>query len=217
VIFRNVWFNKLYEWRRVMKKKLALIVVAVTMLLTVGTPVSNANVTVEFSEVDLPSLTLLDGTAHFAPWGLGFGDTTYYSVDMRLPPAGSDDRGITTTSGNDIMTVIFSPGVISVTADWAVIGDTQITATAYSAMGSVLDTQSATGNPPLSIPFDTSHGSFTFLGPGGIGIAKITFGGGPGAISVGKLEYMPIPAPGAILLGGIGVCLIGWLRRHRTL
>lgn len=57
--------------------------------------------------------------------------------------------------------------------------------------------------------------SISGLGPVGY-IYFNSVADGAGA-DIDNLGFSPIPAPGAIVLGSIGVGLIGWLRRRRTL
>ena len=80
---------------------------------------------------------------------------------------------------------------------------------AYDAGGMLVDS-AYTGQLTLS-----SVETLTVSGD----IAYIIAGGTSGASSLGmdNLQFNPIPAPGAILLGSIGVGFVSWLRRRRTL
>ncbi len=72
----------------------------------------------------------------------------------------------------------------------------------------------------LTNTVDTSTGGVETITLSGMGpIGKIYFNSvadGAGA-DMDNLAFQPIPAPGAILLGSIGIGLVSWLRRRRTL
>jgi len=171
----------------------------------------NAATVVEFDEVVLPSVTLLDGTTHYDPYGISFEDETFHATDFVYIGAGTDIYGLTSPfETNGLITVVFDSGASSVVADWVTGASTDIYADAYNSVGGLIDSQSAESSS------DTKYGTFTFSGVGTIG--KITFSGNAGVFGVGRLTYdlVPTPEPTTLTLATLGLLGMSWRRRKRA-
>jgi hypothetical protein len=192
-----------------MKKLITILMVVATMV--IGTVGANAAVTLNFTEVDLGGSSQVDLTNQFAAYGVNF-DHVYRYIDDRdpWPEIGGSGYGIDNGWVGDnyqssvIGTVLFTQSTPYVTIDWWTITG-QIHVQVYDAGNNLIDSFVGQGSGTETL----SGGQISYL--------TFNDSGGFEQIANMTFETAAVPVPGAILLGGIGVSIVGWLRRRRAL
>lgn len=152
------------------------------------------------------ALTGLDWTGNDTQWLRSWGDAS-------TPVGGTKTAGAFQISFDVVPIVKISSDfyVFEDTegADFTVKAYTSSYGDRYSPIASALVNQQS---------WDFGIGSDSFFMSFGSPVSLLVFSdSGWNDVAIDNLAVSPIPAPGAILLGGIGIGLVGWLKRRRTI
>jgi hypothetical protein len=197
-------------------KKLTIIFALCLALAGANTVIAAPTIVIDFES--LADLAVVDN--QFLALGADFGGTASVlragsSLNPSFPPkSGSNVIYDDPYLGSGIIRVD-AVGSLWAMAGGYVTGNRNVTLTAYSSGGSVLGT-ALTGGANF-IGSGTGLLPNIFLSVTAPNIAYVEFSDSGNTYVVDDFTLQAIPAPGAILLGGIGIGLVGWLRRRRTL
>lgn len=193
-----------------------LIMICTIIIGVAGLASAAPTIVIDFES--LANLEIVDD--QFLALGADFGATTSIlqagtSLNPLYPPYSGvnvifDDPAL----GTGIIR-IDAVGPLWAMAGGYVTGNTDVTMTAYSIGGTVLGSASTGG--ANFVGAGTGLLPNILLSVAVPGIAYVEFSDSGNMYVVDDFTHQAIPAPGAILLGGIGMSLVGWLRRRRTL